>query len=170
MVTSSHTSPSLIVSPLKFQKMVISADISKIYELLVDHPMLFPCYLHFSALSHTLKHQEILLKQTEEELSMAFWDMVDHDFYNAFAFFITRSLTNSNNPHHHNPLHLNNPPCTDTLPCFPLNITSPLNHCLHPLVPHLLNLKGMAAHLHKKYLCPPIWEEMSDMWLSQNYE
>ena len=29
---------------------------------------------------------------------------------------------------------------------------------------------SMVLHLHKKYLCPPVWEEISDMWLSQNYE
>ena len=88
MATPSHTSPSLVVSPLEFWRMVTSANVTEIYKLLVDHPMLFPHYLHFPALSCTLKHQEILLKQTKEELDMAFQDMVDHDFYDAFAFFI----------------------------------------------------------------------------------
>ena len=72
MATSPRISPSLVVSALQFRKMVTSADVTEIYKLLVDHPTLFPRYLHFSALSHTLKCQEILLKQTEEELDMAF--------------------------------------------------------------------------------------------------
>ena len=92
MATSPRISPSLIVSTLEFRKMVTSADVTKIYELLVDHPMLFPRYLHFSTLSRTLKRQEILLKQTKEELDMAFRDMTDHNFYDAFTFFITRKL------------------------------------------------------------------------------
>ena len=92
MATSPCFSPSLVVSALEFQKMVTSADVTEIYELLVDHPTLFPRYLHFSALSHTLKHQEILLKQTKEELNMAFHDMTDHDFYDVFAFFIAQKL------------------------------------------------------------------------------
>ena len=92
MATSPCISPSLIVSALEFRKMVTSADVTEIYELLVDHPTLFPHYLHFSALSRTLKRQEIFLKQTEEELDMAFHDMTDHDFYDAFAFFIAQKL------------------------------------------------------------------------------
>ena len=92
MATSPRFSPSLVVSALEFRKMVTSADVTKIYKLLVDHPMLFPRYLHFSALNRTLKRQEILLKQTEEELDMAFHDMTDHDFYDVFTFFITRKL------------------------------------------------------------------------------
>ena len=90
MATSPCISPSLAISSLKFREMVTSADVTEIYELLLDHPTLFPRYLHFSALSHTLKHQELLLKQTEEELDMAFHDMMDNDFYNAFTFFIAR--------------------------------------------------------------------------------
>ena len=89
MATSPRISPSLVVSSLEFQKMVTSADITEIYELLVNHPTLFPHYLHFSTLSRTLKRQEILLKQTEEELDMAFHDMTDHD---VFTFFIAQKL------------------------------------------------------------------------------
>ena len=92
MATSPRISPSLVISTLEFRKMVTSANVTEIYELLVDHLTLFPHYLHFSALSRTLKRQEILLKQTEEELDMAFHDMTDHDFYDAFAFFIARKL------------------------------------------------------------------------------
>ena len=88
MATSPPISPSLTVSSLKFREMVTSADVTEIYELLLDHPTLFPRYLHFSALSHTLKHQELLLKQTEGELDMAFCDMTDNNFYDAFTFFI----------------------------------------------------------------------------------
>ena len=90
MATSPRISPSLTISSLKFREMVTSVDVTKIYELLLDHPTLFPCYLHFSALSRTLKCQELLLKQIEEELDMAFCDMTDNDFYDAFTFFITR--------------------------------------------------------------------------------
>ena len=88
MATSPRISPSLAVSSLKFWEMVTSADVTEIYELLLDHPTLFLCYLHFSALSRTLKRQELLLKQTKEELDMAFCDMTNNDFYDAFAFFI----------------------------------------------------------------------------------
>ena len=90
MATSPHISPSLAVSSLEFREMVTSADITEIYKLLLDHPTLFLRYLHFSALSCTLKRQELLLKQTKEELDMAFHDMTDNDFYDAFAFFIAR--------------------------------------------------------------------------------
>ena len=90
MATSPRISPSLTVSSLEFREMVTSADVTEIYKLLLDHPTLFPHYLHFSALSRTLKRQELLLKQLEEELDMAFRDMTDNDFYDAFAFFIAR--------------------------------------------------------------------------------
>ena len=151
MATSPCISPSLIVSALEFRKMVTSADVTEIYKLLVDHPTLFPHYLHFSALSRTLKHQEIFLKQTEEELDMAFRDMTDHDFYDVFAFFIARKLNEQQQSSPHNPLCLDDPLPTDVPLCSPLSVTIIFIRCHHPLTPRLLSQKQSPHTHHEPY-------------------
>jgi hypothetical protein len=87
---TTSTSPSFQLTSSEFRNMVTSADTLEIFELLHDHPQLLPHYLHFSSLSRTLKRQELIQQATQEELDMAFDDMKNYDFYDAFSFFIAR--------------------------------------------------------------------------------
>ena len=91
MVTSPHTSPSLphCLSTQVSENGHLSRCLWNLWAAHWSSNTLPPLP---SLLSWTLKHQEILLKQTEDELSKAFQYMVNHDFYNTFAFFITRKL------------------------------------------------------------------------------
>jgi hypothetical protein len=84
------SSPSLQLSSSEFHDLVTPADTHEIYELLLDHPDLLPYYIHFSSLSRTLECQKLILQAAQDELDMAFDDMKDHDFYDAFSFFIAR--------------------------------------------------------------------------------
>jgi len=83
-------SPSLHLSSTAFRNLVTEDDVPEIYELLIDHPELLPRYMHFSSISRTLKRLEQVIRLTQHELDMAYTDMENHDFHDAFSFFIAR--------------------------------------------------------------------------------
>jgi hypothetical protein len=74
----------------EFRGLIALDDTPEIHELLLDHPTLLPRFVHFSAISRTLRRLENTIRATQDELEMVFDDMKEDNLDDAFAFFVTR--------------------------------------------------------------------------------
>lgn len=74
----------------ELQELINPDDVPEIYELLLDHPRLYPHFIHFSAIKRTLRRLEHVVQATKEELEMSFNDMKNNDLDDTFSFLIAR--------------------------------------------------------------------------------
>jgi len=99
---------SLRLSAAELRSLVTDGDLGEIIELLLNHPALLPCFLHFSSICRTLHRLELLHSEMQNDLHTVFADMTRNNLDDAFAFFIARKR--QERQHAQPPLYSQTPP------------------------------------------------------------
>ena len=86
----SSTAP-LYLSSFELLRMLETADdATEVEELLLNHPLLMPRFIHFQSLYRTILRLEENIKRTKEEMQDIYQDMERHNLDDALRHFVTR--------------------------------------------------------------------------------
>jgi hypothetical protein len=88
--STSSSASSMHLSPSELRFMVTPDDTGEVIELLLDHPLLIPRFLHFQSINRTITRLEQMLDAAHDELLDVFEDMRERHLDDALAFFIAR--------------------------------------------------------------------------------
>jgi len=97
---SSPSNAPLYLSPYELPLLIESEDDAReVEQLLLDHPLLYPRFMHYQSLFRTIQRLEKTIETTKKEFLTAYNEMENHDLDDAIRFFVARKRHDRYSPY-----------------------------------------------------------------------